>query len=102
MRFELPELDPTTAERQNPSHTLEVASEETGLRIVFDEDGSGAEHDLLIEHWRSGWALLLHAFGGAPIVVVEILSDRLEVRDEVGRVLLSIPIAAPQQPTRSS
>lgn len=102
MRFELPMLDPATAEREGPLHSLEVASEATGLRIVFDEDGSGAEHDLLIEHWRSGWALLLHAFGGDPIVVIDILSDRFEVRDEVGRVLLSIPIAAPQQPTRSS
>jgi hypothetical protein len=94
MRFELPELDPTTAERLNPFHTLEVASEETGLRIVFDEDGSGAEHDLLIEHWHSGRAVLLHAYGGDPIVVINVLSDGSEVRDEVGRVLLSLPIGA--------
>ena len=66
--------------------------EESGIRLVLDENGTGQEHDLLIERHDDKWLLLLHTNGADPVLAVEVHADRLTVTDGMSRPLLSVSV----------
>lgn len=85
-------LVPVLGEEYEPeegqNRVVAIRHEETGLRIVLDENG-GTEHDVYIERVGDKWVILLHPNASDPVVGITIIKDRLTVENYEGDTLLT-------------
>jgi hypothetical protein len=85
-------FDPEDGPDEDNPRVIGLRVEDSGLRLVLDDNGTDQEHDLLIERHEDRWLILLHANSGDPVLDIEITADRIEVEDNTGRTLLSVEV----------
>lgn len=55
----------------------------TGVRLVLDEDGSGLEHNVLIEREPTCWRFIFHNSAGDALCIVEYATGQLRIVDDL-------------------
>lgn len=86
--LELPTHDGQGNVDDTKTRRLEVASEYTGIRLIFDPTGNDDEHTLLIEAVAGGWLLLLHPNSNEACLAVKLHGKGISVCDGEDREIL--------------
>lgn len=87
---------PDEGEQKEFGRTVTLLTEGADrLRVVLDGDGTGDEHDILIERRNGKWLILLHANAGDPVMAAVITDAKITVEDGDGKVLGAIDVEPP-------